>query len=103
MVSRCEIGQWSLNSVLNVKVVVATFNQEGPSRGLLRDYETSCGPSFEALQSILTISAATKIGFYTNFAAIVKTDGLSRVHFGGEFFILYAFQSIESEQQVYTI
>ena len=51
----------------------------------------------------LTISAATKIGFYTNFAAIVKTDGLSRVHFGGEIFILYAFQSIESEQQVYTI
>ena len=43
----------------------------------------------------LTISAATKIGFYTNFAAIVKTDGLSRVHFGGEIFILYAFQSIE--------
>ena len=48
----------------------------------------------------LTISAATKIGFYTNFAAIVKTDGLSRVHFGGEIFILYAFQSIEWEQQV---
>ena len=43
----------------------------------------------------LTISAATKIGFYTNFAAIVKTDGRSRVHFGGEIFILYAFQSIE--------
>ena len=51
----------------------------------------------------LTISAATKIGFYTNFAAIVKTDGLSRVHFGGEISILYAFQSIEWEQQVYTI
>ena len=52
---------------------------------------------------ILTISAATKIGFYTNFAEIVKTDGLFRVHFGGEIFILYAFQSIEWEQQVYTI
>ena len=59
------------------------------------DYEPStllCEPSFEALQSMLlltlTISAATKIGFYTNFAAIVKTDGLFRVHFGGEIFIL---------------
>ena len=71
------------------------------------DYEPWCEPSFEALQSMLlltlTISAATKIGFYTNFAAIVKTDGRSRVHFGGEIFILYAFQSIEWEQQVYTI
>ena len=35
-----------------MKAVVAAFYQEkalGPSRGLLRDYESSDGPSFEAL------------------------------------------------------
>ena len=33
-----------------MKAVVAAFNQgEGPSRGLLRDYEPSDGPPFEAL------------------------------------------------------
>ena len=35
------------SSVLNVKGLVGTLNQE--SRGLLRDYEPSDGPSFEAL------------------------------------------------------
>ena len=35
-----------LNSVLNVKV-----STRGPSRGLLRDYEPSDGPSFQALSA----------------------------------------------------
>ena len=35
---------WGLNSVLNVKAVVSRFQLgEGPSRGLLRDYEPSDG------------------------------------------------------------
>ena len=38
-----------LNSVLNVKALVGAFTGEGVSRGLLRDYEPSDGPSFEAL------------------------------------------------------
>ena len=38
------------SSVLNVKAVVTAFNQDNAlSRGLLHDYEPSCGPSFEAL------------------------------------------------------
>ena len=36
------------NCVLNVKAVVAAFNQE-KALGLPRDYEPSDGPSFESL------------------------------------------------------
>ena len=42
-----------LFSVLNVKAVVAVFNQEkgeGPSRGLLRDYEPSDGAFWSTSQ-----------------------------------------------------
>ena len=40
-----------LTSVLIMKALVGAFNQEKAihSRGLLRDYEPSCVPSFEAL------------------------------------------------------
>ena len=42
-----------LNSVLNATALVGAFNQEKAlliaNRGLLRDYESSDGPSFEAL------------------------------------------------------
>ena len=44
------ITEKALSCVLNVKAIVATFNQEKAlSRGLLRDYEPSDGPSFQAL------------------------------------------------------
>ena len=46
-----------LNSVLNVKAIVAAFNQEKAlSRGLLRDYE----PSFESL--VFTVQCAQGVG-----------------------------------------
>ena len=32
-----------------MEALVGFHPGEGPSRGLLRDYEPSCGPSFEAL------------------------------------------------------
>ena len=39
-----------LTIVLNVKALVGGFQPgEGPSRGLLRDYKPSDGPSFQAL------------------------------------------------------
>ena len=41
-----------LHSVLNVKALKEGFQPgEGPSRGLLRDYEPSDEPSFQALAS----------------------------------------------------
>ena len=46
-------------SVLNMKVLVGAFKQEKAcSRGLLPDYEPSCGPSFEALVSSVSGASA---------------------------------------------
>ena len=45
------------NSVLNVRAVVAAFNQPSPSRGLLHDYEPLDGPFWST--SVHFTSAAT--------------------------------------------
>ena len=56
-------GRVVLHSVLNVKAVVAAFNQEKalPSRGLLRDYEPSDGPSFKALLSSIPVLSLSSL------------------------------------------
>ena len=47
----------SIVNVLNVKVLVGAFNQEKALvGGLLRDYELSDGPSFQALSYTLFLS-----------------------------------------------
>ena len=64
-----------MNRFLNVKAVVAAFNQEtgeGPSRGLLRDYEPSDGTFSSTSDYCCCLPAADNIKFHIQSSELVQ-------------------------------